>query len=139
MNTGETVETVLDTNVLVSAALSEGKPYRVLSFAETDRVVSVTSPEIIGEFEDVLRRDRLPFAESQVDELVVKVLSISRVIDPGVELTVVDDDPDDDKIVECAVAGGVDCIVSGDSHLLELGSYDEVDIQTPAEFLRTIE
>jgi putative PIN family toxin of toxin-antitoxin system len=131
-------EAVRDTNVLVSAALNDDKPYRVLSLAETGEIVSVTSPAIVDEFEDVLLRDRLPFTPDQVTELVEKVLLVSRVIEPRIDLTVVDDDPDDDKILECAVAGTVDCIVSGDSHLLQLGRHETIEIYSPSSFLTQI-
>jgi len=48
---------------------------------------------------------------------------------------VVDDDPDDDMVVECAVAGDADYIVSGDSHLQALDTYQDIDIVSPAAFL----
>jgi putative PIN family toxin of toxin-antitoxin system len=135
MSTGRKIEVVLDTNVLVSSALSDGKPFEILQLAEQGEIISVTSPAIVGELGDVLRRDRLPFSDDQVDELVTKVVSISRAIEPEVTVEAVEDDPDDDKILECAIAGDVDCIVSGDSHLLDLESYRGVDIYSPDEFL----
>jgi len=135
MSTGRKTEVVLDTNVLVSSALSDGKPFDILRLAEQGEIISVTSPAIIAELRDVLTRDRLPFSEDQVDELVTKVLSISRVIEPEVNLEVVEDDPDDDKILECAVAGDVDYLVSGDSHLLDLENHRGIPIYSPDEFL----
>lgn len=136
MNTDPNGEAVLDTNVLVSAALSDGNPADVLSMADAGEIISVTSPAIIEELRDVLTRDRLPFSDEQVAELAVKVLSLSRVIEPDVECEVIDDDPDDDKILECAIAGDVDYVVSGDSHLLDLGGHAGVEIVSPAAFLR---
>lgn len=135
MSTGRKTEVVLDTNVLVSSALSDGKPFDILRLAEQGEIISVTSPAIIAELRDVLKRDRLPFSEDQVDELVTKVLSISRVIEPEVSLEAVEDDPDDDKILECAVAGDVDHLVSGDSHLLDLENHRGIPIYSPDEFL----
>jgi putative PIN family toxin of toxin-antitoxin system len=135
MSTGRKTEAVLDTNVLVSSALSDGKPFEILRLAEQGELISVTSPAIIAELRDVLTRDRLPFSEDQVDELVTKVLSISRVIEPEVNIEAVEDDPDDDKILECAVAGDVDYLVSGDSHLLDLENYRGIPICSPDEFL----
>ena len=96
----------------------------------------MTSPAIIGELRDVLKRDRLPFSDDQVDELAAKVLSISRVIDPETTVEVVEDDPDDDKILECALAGDVDYVVSGDSHLLDLEQHQGIEILSPDEFLQ---
>jgi len=135
MNTAETVETVLDTNVLVSAALSNGKPYRILSMAEDEDITSVTSPAITSELQNVLSRDRLPFTDNQVNELVSKILSISRVVEPQTEIEYIEDDPDDDKILEAAIAGETDFIVSGDSHLLDIGEYNDIRILSPGQFL----
>lgn len=139
MTTETKPEAVLDTNVLVSAALSDGKPYEVLSLAEDRRIISVTSEPILTELSDVLRRDRLPFTDEQVADLTAKIISISSVIDPEISLEVIDDDPDDDKILEAAVAGDVEYIVSGDSHLLNLDTHAGIAIHDPAGFLAKIQ
>jgi len=54
-------------------------------------------------------------------------------------LAIIKDDPDDDRVLECAVAGHADYIVSGDRHLLKLGSYDSIPILTVRQFLDTIQ
>jgi len=46
----------------------------------------------------------------------------------------VKDDPDDDKIVECAATAGSDYLVTGDRHILKLGSHGKTKIVRPAEF-----
>ena len=74
-----------------------------------------------------------------MDEFAGKILTISRVVEPELDLTVVDADPDDDKILECAVAGDVDCLVSGDSHLVDLDTYGSIDVYSPAKFLQRVE
>ena len=135
MNTEEKTKAVLDTNVLVSSALSDGKPAEILEMAENKEFLSVTSPNIVEELKDVLTRDRLPFTQEQVDDLVSKILSVSRVIDPQIDIEVIEDDPDDDKVLEAAVAGNADCIVSGDSHLLDLEKHRGITIYNPNEFL----
>jgi predicted nucleic acid-binding protein len=54
-------------------------------------------------------------------------------------LKVVVADPDDDKIVECAVVGGATHIVTGDRrHLLPMGSYQGISIISPADFLQLL-
>ena len=128
---------VFDTNVLVSATLSRGKPYTVLELAERGDIDSVTSPDIIDELEDVLSRERLLFESEQIDEVVGKILSMSELVVSEMDLEAVEDDPDDDKILECAVAGNADYIVSGDSHLLDIEEYRGVEILSPDEFLST--
>ena len=54
---------------------------------------------------------------------------------PAVRLDVVKDDPDDNKILECAVTAGSDFVVTGDNHLLRLGTYDAIKILTVSDFL----
>jgi predicted nucleic acid-binding protein len=49
---------------------------------------------------------------------------------------VVKDDPSDNRIVECAVAAGSDVIVSGDKHLLALGSFRGIEVMTVSDFLQ---
>ena len=126
---------VFDTNVLVSATLSKGKPYRVLELAECEEVTSIMSQDIVNELDDVLSRERLPFEREQIDEFVGKVLSTSEMVTPETNLEVIEDDPDDDKILECAVAGNADYIISGDLHLLDIGEYRDIRVLNPDQFL----
>ena len=53
-------------------------------------------------------------------------------------VSVVQDDPDDDKFLALAIASGVEYIISGDKHLLHLGAYENIQIMTPASFLNNI-
>ena len=62
---------------------------------------------------------------------------MSELVTPEMDLEAIEDDPDDDKVLECAVAGNADYIVSGDSHLLDIEEYRGVEIVSPDEFLST--
>ncbi len=59
----------------------------------------------------------------------------ARTVQPAVQLEAFKADPDDNKIVECAVSAGSAFIVTGDRHLLRMGSYDGIQIVTVADFL----
>jgi predicted nucleic acid-binding protein len=59
----------------------------------------------------------------------------ARAVTPAVQLEVVTEDPDDNKIIECAVTAGSDYIVTGDKDLLRLGQYDSIKILTVSDFL----
>jgi predicted nucleic acid-binding protein len=61
-----------------------------------------------------------------------------KVVVPRIALDVIHDDPDDNRILECAVAGHADVIVSGDRHLLRLKSYEGIPIVRPVDFLRAL-
>jgi uncharacterized protein len=98
----------------------------------------VTSPVLLDELDEKLR---LKFALSvdDADRIRARLESAALVIKPKMVLKVVIDDPDDDRVLECAVVGGVDYIVSGDRHLLKLGSYQGISILTTREFMNAIE
>lgn len=49
---------------------------------------------------------------------------------------IVEDDPDDNKIIECAVEGDVDYVISYNKHLLKLKEFKGIKIVKPEEFLR---
>jgi predicted nucleic acid-binding protein len=58
---------------------------------------------------------------------------------PQEDIRAVDDNPDDDKFLEAAVAGDVDYLVSGDGHLLSLDSYHGIDIVEPRTFYERLD
>jgi putative PIN family toxin of toxin-antitoxin system len=132
---------VLDTNVVVSGYLAPtGTPAAVLSLWERGVFDLVVSAEIVAEYERVLREPdirRLHHkTDSEIDAVIQRIRQAALQAVPAQRLAVVAADSDDDKILECAVAGNADHIVSGDKHLLALGSYQEIQILPPAVFVR---
>jgi predicted nucleic acid-binding protein len=63
---------------------------------------------------------------------------VAEIIGPTITLPIIKDDPSDDRILECAVAGQADLIVSGDHHLTNLKSFRGIGIIRPADLLRTL-
>ncbi len=63
-------------------------------------------------------------------KLLAKIKAHSNWIKPEKSFTVIKDDPDDNKFIECAVAGEADFIVSGDRHLLALKEFHGIEIIT---------
>lgn len=60
-------------------------------------------------------------------------------VEPSEKLSIVKDDSDDNKILECAKTGKVDFIVSNDNHLLKLKNFENIPIITPQEFIKNNE
>jgi len=125
---------VYDTNILFSGTGWRGSPYTCLQLARRGEVALVTCREILAEFQEKLQSKR-GMTPSQATRAVAEILSFSRLVKIPNTLKVVRDDPDDDKVLECAVVGRAKHIVSGDHHLLELGSYQDINIIRAAELL----
>jgi len=66
---------------------------------------------------------------------VLRIFAVnSRLVKPKMKLHVIDEDAEDNKILECALAAGAEIIVTGDKHLLKLGKFKKTKILTPREF-----
>jgi len=59
-------------------------------------------------------------------------------IEPRIVIEAITNDPDDDRILEAAVASKAQYIVSGDRHLLKLGQWEEIPIITAEVFIREV-
>ena len=129
---------VFDTNVLISAILSSrASPFQCLALAKTGAIQSVTCREILDEFSEKLFV-KFGYTQEQSHAAAREVEKLSALVTIGQALKIVAD-PDDDKILECAVIGKATHIVSGDKrHLLPLDSYQDIRIVSPAEFLRLV-
>ncbi len=122
---------------MVSAYYWDGNEDRILTSCSTGDLRSVTSPNIIEEFKGVLVRK---FNEPAflITRFVDELLDISDVVYPKGDIMVVPHDPSDDKVLETALLGDADIIVSGDKHLLSLGSFRGIRILRAAELVRII-
>lgn len=126
---------VFDTNILLSGVGWRGNPYRCLELARAGMVEGVLCQELLDELTEKLQT-RLNFSTAQVTDTVVDLLTFLRMVTITNTLKVVAADPDDDKVLECAVVGGATHIVTGDRHhLLPLGNYQGISIVSAADFL----
>lgn len=130
---------VFDTNVLISATISKkGKPHRCLRLAEAGKIQSITCAQILEEFQEKLQ-SKFEHSADRAGAVISEIKRFSEMVTITGTVKVIAADPDDDKILECAVAGKASHIVSGDKrHVLVLGSYQEIAIVSAAEFLRNI-
>jgi uncharacterized protein len=73
-----------------------------------------------------------------MSEIVDRVIAESTIVEPTERFNIIEEDLDDNIIINCAVAGGVDYIISNDKHLLDLKEFRGIKIVTPAEFLEIL-
>jgi uncharacterized protein len=134
----ERLSVVLDTNIYVGAfAFPKGGNAVVWSAALEERFRLLVSPIIIGELAEVLRF-KFAWREERVQKAIRIIAQVARVVVPRTVLKVVTADPDDDRIIECAVDGKADVIVSNDHHLLNLKAYAGIPIVRVQDFRRTL-
>jgi len=126
---------VLDTNVIVSALHFGGNPDKILNLANKRAVELLVSPFILDEVSRVLQR-RFNWGEKEIDYALAAIKEIATLIQPVHNLSVIKEKDSDNRILECAVSGKADFIVSGDAkHILPLKEYLGIKILKPAEFL----
>jgi uncharacterized protein len=129
---------VLDTNVLISGFLFDGKPRELLRKVISGSTRCSLSEPILHKFAEVLRRPKfgVPYDASQL--IVRELKAICEVVTPSLRINAIGNDHDDDRILECAVEAKIDFLVTADKHLLELGSFKGIDIRSPADCLRKL-
>lgn len=126
---------VFDTNILFSAVGWSGNPYRCLELARTGVVKGITCRELLDELAEKLHL-KLNFSDELVTETLTDLLGFLHLVTIPGKLKFIAADPDDDIVLECAVSGQADYIVSGDRrHLLPIGHYEGIGIVTASEFL----
>ena len=132
---------VVDTNVLISALLkANGNPAKVVSLWRTGEFELVISSETIDELSRVLgyERIRTRVTPEEAERFLYLLQTAATIITPQIEVTAVEDDPDDDKFLGLALASDAEYIVSGDKHLLSIKVFRGIPILTPVQFLETI-
>jgi len=125
---------VFDTNIHFSAIGWLGNPHRCVQAARQGRCSSITCEAILEELGEKLRLKR-GFDANQAREATDEIRLFSGMVTIPGTLKVVAADPDDDAVLECAVVGEAQYLVSGDRHLLALGKYQDVQIIQAADFL----
>ena len=125
---------LLDTNILISAFQFGGTPLYVFEYVLSKRVIGITSDELIVELLGVFRR-KFQLDDDTIKLAEKKIRRSFRTITPTISLDVLDD-VDDNRVLEAAITGRCDYIVTGDMDLLRLKHYKDIAIVTAAEFLK---
>lgn len=131
------IKVCLDTNIFVSALVFGGKCQEITDFISLGKIDLVLSPAILNETSKVLR-DKFEKSDEEVRRAIRLFLALGFMVEPKKKLKVLPYDSDN-RILECAVEGKADYLVTGDKkHLLKLKDYKGIKILSPGEFLRKI-
>jgi len=134
------LKAVLDSNIYIGAfQYSRGRNAVLWRAAREGRFRLLVSPAIIREVARVLRSD-FGWEDDRVQKVIRRIVDVARggIVHPRKTIHAVAADPDDNRIIECAVEGKADLIVSNDHHLLDLGVWAGIPIVAGVDFRRTL-
>jgi putative PIN family toxin of toxin-antitoxin system len=131
------ITAAFDTNILFSATGWRGNPFLCVERARAGEFRVFTCPELMEELAEKLET-RLHFSADQVAATLADYLGFLRVIQIPKAVTAVCRDPDDNMVLECALEGHAQYIVSGDKDLLELKEFRGIRIVRAVEFLNLL-
>ena len=130
------IRVTFDSNIHVSALQFGGIGVRLGGMARLGAIRMDTSEAILAETMGVLR-DKFGWEGYRLHIAMLELRKFAHIVVPTLMLDVTGD-PDDNRILECALAAGSDCIVTYDQDLLRLGGYAGIMIVTAVDFLQRV-
>lgn len=125
---------VLDTNIYIAAALSDGLAKKILEFLfENSAVLLITSQKILEELSDKLC-SKFHWSQERVNFYLDDIRIVSEIVQPSTKLNIIKRDPKDNQILECALAGNADLIITLDQDLIKLKTFKGIGIIHPKTF-----
>jgi len=131
------VRVVFDSNIFVSALTLPGGKGDAVAHVLSGKVVVLMSEPLMGEVLGVLGR-KFAFDRDQLARVALFLSELAEHVAPRDRITVLPDEPDN-RILECAVAGRADLIITGDRQMLRLGHYEGTEIVSLRVFLERAE
>lgn len=133
------MKVVFDANVIASASFWSGAPFDCLVAWAKGHREAVVSPTLLAEYHETIEELALEYPKHPSVKWADALTESATLVFPVEHATGATPDPDDEMILECALAAEADCIVSGDKkHLLALRRFRGIPIVSPSEFLRRI-
>lgn len=132
------LKAVVDTNVFVSGLLRGPISRLVIEALRDSKFTLIISQAIFDEILEVISRPKFHnVITTEIIREFTELLKTQAVfVKPVQKLNIIIKDPNDNRFLEAAIVGKVDCIVSGDKHLLNIGSYRAISILSPTKFLK---
>lgn len=124
---------VIDTNILISAFVYDGKPKTIFELIALKQIKPITSPSLISELIDVLVK-KFHFSTEKINSIEKKIKRRYKIIHPRQSINIISDKADN-RVLEAAIEGNCNYIITGDKDLLSLGEYKGIKIVTVSKFL----
>lgn len=128
------MKVTVDTNFLISATQWDySVAHKLLKKFILSEAEIFTTQNILDETAEVLERD-FEYSKDEVKNIIGKILLFAKLTEPKQKIDVIKDDPDDNKVIACAIESSSEYIITYDRHLLKLKEYEGIKIITPEEF-----
>lgn len=121
---------VLDTNIYIAAFLNKGLASQVLKLAQKGKLELYVSPAILNELEGKLQT-KFKIGPDKINQFTQLILMAGQIVYPVKKHKVVQEDPDDNILINCAVQAQANLIVSMDKHLTKLKQFENIGIIHP--------
>ena len=133
------IRVVLDTNVLLVSIARKSKYRPIFDSLLQGQFQAVISNEILSEYVEIIERKTNAIIAHNIAESIVNLPNVEK-IEISYKWNLVTTDPDDNKFVDCAIAGRVKYVVTDDRHfnVLKEIPFPKVDIISIEEFLTEI-
>lgn len=129
------MKAVVDANVLISGIFFDGLPAQILEAWLRGELEFVISHEILEEYFEVCERLSLRYPNIEITQILILIVQNCHIVGPLPLPEPASNDADDDKFIACALASDTKTIISGDSDLLAVSGYKNVQIITPRAFV----
>ncbi|MFH1259656.1 MAG: putative toxin-antitoxin system toxin component, PIN family [Elusimicrobiota bacterium] len=126
---------ILDTNITISAFFWGGHPRAIINLVKEEKIMLLTSLQIEAEFIRVLSYVKFGLLPAEIIPIVNNLRRYTVFVEVKSKINVIKQDPTDNIFIECAFDGNADYIISGDSHLLDIGDYKNIQIIRAKDFL----
>ncbi len=133
------MKVTVDTNFFISATQWDNSvAHKLLLKLIAQDIEIFTTKDIMEEFSRVLARD-FKYNEGEINKIIENILIIVKLVEINSKVQVVKEDPEDDKILACALDSNSTHLITYDQHLLKLKEFQGIKIVTPEDFFKIID
>ena len=130
---------VLDTNIIISAIICNGKPRKLFQLGINGKYQILMSGEMLDELSEVLQRPKFKITGKDIIHIVSALVESSKNVPVTSNFQVTTKDPDDNIIINTAYDGNADYIVSGDKIITDLKNFRGIKIVSVDETLKILQ
>ena len=136
------MKVTLDTNIVVSGFFWNVDARSIMLLFGIKVLKNVISKSIFDEYEEVCFREEIlgktTKSKGDIKQFLEQIKDMSEFVEPDTHFDVIKEDPKDNKFIDAAVKGEADYIITYDRHLLDLGTFNGIQILKPSGFLKAL-